>query len=132
MAEVRRQDGQLYPPKTTHQILTGLQRYMLDKDLLALKFLDQKNSVFHDIYHACDSVYQKLHRQGVGTQIYAMLLLSLKQKKRSCGLLVLLVRILTLKSLKRAKEPFFTTRGNAFAFVEVKNRGDCAHRCSSN
>lgn len=63
---------------------------------------------------------------------YATLLLSLRQKKRSCGLLVLLVHILTPKSLKRDKEPFYTTRGNAFAFVEVKNRGDCAHRCSSN
>ena len=43
VAEVRRQDGEPYPPKTIHQILAGLQRYMLDKNPLASKFLDQKN-----------------------------------------------------------------------------------------
>ena len=69
VAEVRRQDGKPYPPKTIHQILAGLQRYMLDKNPLFPQFLDQKNPIFIDIHRACDSVYRSLHQQGVGTAV---------------------------------------------------------------
>ena len=87
VAEVRRQDGKPYPPKTIHQLLAGLQRYMLDKNALAPKFLDQKNPLFRDIHHAY-TVHFTSKELGLK---YATLLLFLKLKRKSCGLLALLV-----------------------------------------
>ena len=38
--EVRRQDGEYYPPRTIHQLLAGLQRHMLDMNYSVPKFLE--------------------------------------------------------------------------------------------
>ena len=67
--EVRRTDGEPYPPRTINQILAGLQRYMLDNNYCVPKFLDWKNSQFRPIHGACDYVYHTLHSQGVGTSV---------------------------------------------------------------
>ena len=56
--EVRRADGDPYPPRTIHQLLAGLQRSMLDHNNRLPKFLDRTNPVFHPIHGARDSVYQ--------------------------------------------------------------------------
>ena len=69
VSEVRRQDGHPYPPKRIHQILAGLQRYMLEKNPLAPKFLDTNDKRFHRIHGVCDTVYRELHQQGVGTSV---------------------------------------------------------------
>ena len=52
-----------YPPKTIHQLLCGLQRYMLDCAPDAPKFMDQKDVRFRDIRGTCDTVF---HSKGVG------------------------------------------------------------------
>ena len=36
---------------------------------MVLKFLDLKESRFHDVHGACDFVYQELHQQGIGTSV---------------------------------------------------------------
>ena len=101
MAEVRRQDGEPpYPLKTIHQILAGLQRYMLDKNPLASKFLDQKNPVFRDIHRACDSVYRKLHQQGVGTEVRHAPVITDAEEEKMWATDV--IGINTPKSLQRA------------------------------
>ena len=64
--EARRKDGAPYPPKTIHQLLCGLQRYMLDHTPDAPKFMDQKDVHFRDIRGTCDTVFRKLHSEGVG------------------------------------------------------------------
>ena len=69
IAEVRRQDGNPYPPKTIHQILAALQWKMLDEHPDFPKFLDSKQWVYHDFIRTCDSVYHELHSQGVGTDV---------------------------------------------------------------
>lgn len=53
--EVRRQDGEFYPPRSIHQNLAGLQQHMLDYNYMALKFLDRSQSCFRPIHKACDS-----------------------------------------------------------------------------
>ena len=125
VAEVWRQDGQPYPPKTIHQILAGLQRYMLDKNPLAPKFLDlvQKNPISHGIHRACDCVYRKLQQQGVVTQVrHAAIIPETEEEK------LWVTGNLTHKSLHRAV--FYYVGKCLVVFMEVKNRGDCAHRCS--
>ena len=69
VAEVRRQDGNPYPPKTIHQILAALQRKMLDEHPDFPKFLDGKHSGYRDFIRTCDSVYRELHSQGIGTDV---------------------------------------------------------------
>ena len=68
--EVRRQDGQHYPPRSIYQILAGLQRHMLEMNHLAPKFLDRSKSEFRPIHGACDAVYHKLHTSGIGTVVH--------------------------------------------------------------
>ena len=46
VTEVRKKDGQPYPPKTIQQILAALQRKMLDINPDAVKFLDSSQSAF--------------------------------------------------------------------------------------
>ena len=70
VVEVRRQDGQPYPPKTIHLILAGLQRIMLEKRPNTPKFLDRKEYRFCELRRSCDSVYRGLHKQGIGTTVH--------------------------------------------------------------
>ena len=52
-----------YPPRTIHQILAGLQRYMLQKNVDAPKIIDRKDSRFRE------NVYRALRQKGVGTDV---------------------------------------------------------------
>ena len=47
--EVRRTDGNPYPPRSIHQLLAGLQRYMLKQNYCLPKFLDRQNQQFRPI-----------------------------------------------------------------------------------
>ncbi len=69
VTEVRRQDGQPYPPRSVHQILAGLQRKMLEKQPDAPKLLDSKEPAFSVLHRTCDTVYRNLHSQGIGTAV---------------------------------------------------------------
>ena len=69
VTEVRRQDGNPYPPKTIQQLLAGLQRKMLDANPDAPRFMDRQESCFRDLTRTCDSVYRDLHSKGVGTSV---------------------------------------------------------------
>lgn len=104
VAKVRRQDGKPYPLKAIHQLLTGLQRYMLDKNALAPKFPDLKNPLFCDIHHACDSVYRALHQQGIGTQVCHTAIISEAEEEKLwttgfIGITTMLCRMLTLTEI---------------------------------
>ena len=85
VSEVYKQDGKPYSPKSIHQLLAGLQCYMLDKNPMVPNFLNLKDSCFNDIHDACDSLYSELHQQESGTSMQhatvvtavALLLLSL-------------------------------------------------------
>ena len=62
--EVRREDGNPYPPRSIHQILVGVQPYMLDNNHCLPKFLDRNNLVFRQIHGACDSISQSSLQWG--------------------------------------------------------------------
>ena len=69
VAEVRNKKGEPYPPRTIHQILAGLQRYMLDKNPNAPKFLNKGEASFRDIRGTCDTVYRDLRSKGIGAEV---------------------------------------------------------------
>ena len=80
--EVRKSDGDPYPPRSIHQILAGLQRHMLDLNYCSPKFLDRQNKMFKPIHGACDSVYHSLHSSGVGTSVrHTSVITPLEEKK---------------------------------------------------
>lgn len=80
---------------------------MLEQNSLAPKFLDlvQKNPITHGIHRACDSVYRKLHQQGV-VHHAAIIPEAEEEKLWVTGI----VGILTPRGLHRA---IFTMWGNA-------------------
>jgi hypothetical protein len=61
VAEVRKGNGDCYPPKTIHQLLAGVQRYLFEVDPHIPKLLDKKC-----VHCTCDVVYRNLHSQGYG------------------------------------------------------------------
>ena len=67
--EVRRGDGEPYPPKTIHQLLAGMQRHMLQSNCCLPKFLDWSNPLFRPIHGACDFIFHELHSKGVGVYV---------------------------------------------------------------
>ena len=82
VAEVRRQDGKPYPPKTIHQLLAALQRKMLDKKPDTPKFLDRHECGFRDLMRTCDSVYRDLHSKGIGTDVRHTLTFSVEDEEK--------------------------------------------------
>ena len=69
VAEVRRQDGNPYPPQTIHQLLAALQRVVLEKDPTIPKICNRKETAFVGLTSTCNSVYRQLHSKGVGTKV---------------------------------------------------------------
>ena len=69
VAEVRRTDGKAYPPRTISQLLAALQRIMLEANPNASKFCNAHNTDFRDLTRTCDSVYRRLHSEGVGAVV---------------------------------------------------------------
>ena len=100
ITEVRRQDGKPYPPRSIHQLLAGLQRYMLSMKSDAPKFLDRKDVRFAPIHGTCETIYRNLHGKGIGTDVrHAAVITSEDEEKlRTTGV----VGCNTPKNLQRA------------------------------
>ncbi len=64
--EARKENGDLYPPATIHQLLCGLLRHMREINHECPKFLDKTNGRFRQLQCTLDSHFSKLHSQGVG------------------------------------------------------------------
>jgi hypothetical protein len=69
VAEVRSQDGKPYTPRSIHQILCGLQRYMTSNSPTAPKILSKDDRRFIDFHSAVDHVYRRLRSEGVGVEV---------------------------------------------------------------
>ncbi len=69
IAEVRKSDGEKYPPKSIQLILSGILRYMRAISDDAPNILDRKDVRFKNIKNACDVVYRALHKEGVGASV---------------------------------------------------------------
>ena len=66
--EVRRKDGSEYPPATIHMLLCGLQRIMRRESEQPFEIF-AKDVSFRKFHGTMESVYQQLHKKGVGTVI---------------------------------------------------------------
>ena len=69
VAEVQNRKGEPYPPRYIHQLLAGLQQYILDKNPNFPKLLDKQQTCFRDIRGTCDTVYRDLRSQGIGAKV---------------------------------------------------------------
>ena len=49
VTEVRKIDGERYPPKSIYQLLYGILRFMRKQDAFAPNFLDQKDGRFREL-----------------------------------------------------------------------------------
>ena len=54
---------------------------MVEKHPNVRNFLDQKDTIFIDIHRTCNSVYQELHSQGVGTDVRRTLGFTAEEEK---------------------------------------------------
>ena len=64
IAEARRTDGQKYTPRTIHQILSGLLRYMRSVSDSCPNILDKNDARFKNIQRSCETVFRGLHKEG--------------------------------------------------------------------
>ena len=100
IAEVRRVDGKPYPPRSIHQLLSGLLRYMRQHDPDAPNILDRKNPKFKSIAGTCESVFRKLHKEGIGASVNHTSVITIEEEQRLWELSILSVG--SPKSLQRA------------------------------
>ena len=69
VAEVRRSDGKPYPPKSIHQLICSILRYMHSVDAACPNVLDRKDARFKEFRGACEVVFRRLHQSGVGADV---------------------------------------------------------------
>ena len=98
--EVRKSDGCAYLHRSIHQLLSGLQRYMLGQNHLLPKFMDRHNPVFRPIHNVCDSVFRELHCSGIGTSVRHTGLITEDEESKLCDYGILGIH--NPKSLQRA------------------------------
>ena len=64
-AEVRKKDGEQYPPKTLHHYILGIQRHMRQTQKSSVNLLEDPE--FLQLQNLLDALYRKLHAAGIGT-----------------------------------------------------------------
>lgn len=67
--ETRKTNGKLYPPSTIHSLLCGLLRHMRNTNPDCPNFLDKKDARFLSLHKTLDSLFNRLHSEGIGRQI---------------------------------------------------------------
>ena len=67
--EVRRKDGSEYPPATVHMLLCGLQRIMRRESEHPFEILAKGDVRFRNFHGTMESVFQQLHKKGVGAVV---------------------------------------------------------------
>ena len=67
--ETRKLDASEYPPKTLHQILCGIQRYMRENAEEPFNIFDKNDHRFRGFRGTCDREFQRLHQNGVGADV---------------------------------------------------------------
>ena len=67
--ETRRIDGTEYPPRTLHNILAALLRYMREINPFVPNFLDEKCAQFSCLHRTMDSMLHRLRSKGIGIAV---------------------------------------------------------------
>ena len=124
IAETRKVNGEPYPPKSLHLLLSGLQRHMKSFNKERAPNIFAKNDpAFTRLHQTMDSLYRKLRASGVGAQKRSTETFTKEEENQLwvCGVL----GIDNPTSLLRAV--FFLTMARSFVYEEVKSIGiyDC-------
>ena len=83
VAELRKVNGEPYPPSTLQSLLSGLLRYMRSVDeKRAPNIFAKSNPAFKELHCTMDSVYKQLCSDGVGAEIHSAEPFS--KRKTSC------------------------------------------------
>ena len=82
VTEVRKKDGSPYPPCSIHLILAGLQRTVREVSPNAPKFFYQSDSTYRDLRWSCDTIYQELRSQGIGTEINRTPIFTMEEEEK--------------------------------------------------
>lgn len=69
IAEVRSSTGAKYTPRSIHQFLSGILRYMRSISDNPPNILDQKDTRLKLINNACEVIFWELQKEGVGTSV---------------------------------------------------------------
>ena len=69
VVEMRRADGDPYPPTTISNVLAGIYRYCKSFVPDCPNFMDRKNHRFRDLTGALQVRYRQLRKEGVGTVV---------------------------------------------------------------
>ena len=67
--EVRKKDGERYPPATIHMLLCALQRIMRRYNKQAFDIFAKKDTRFWQFHGTMETVFQQLHKDGIGAEI---------------------------------------------------------------
>ena len=91
IVEVRKTNGENYPPATLYQLLSGLLRYMREVSPQCPNFLDKNDARFRKLHRTMDAVFHDLHAEGIGRQVkHAQLITATEENSlwdnRVCGL----------------------------------------------
>ena len=68
IVETRKNNAEMYPPRTLYQLLTGLLRHSLLLNTAAPNFLDKNTSTFHSLHAVIDNLFKDLQRNGVAKE----------------------------------------------------------------
>ncbi len=82
VVEVRRNDGCPYPPRTIHQILSGILRHMRSINPMCPNILDRKDGRFRKISGSCEVVFRQLRQAGVGASIKHTATITMEEEQR--------------------------------------------------
>ena len=87
--EARKEDGELYIPRSISQLLAGIQQYIRRKTDSGITLLNGKDHVFQPLHRLLDSLFRDLHTQGIGATQRRSSTLSRDDKERlwSMGML---------------------------------------------
>ena len=67
--EVRKKDGERYPPATIHMLLCALQRIMRRCNKQPFDIYAKKDMRFWQFHGTMETVFQQLHKDGIGAEI---------------------------------------------------------------
>ena len=111
IAEVRRVDGDQYPPRTIHQLLSGILQYMRSCSCDTPNVLDRRVKC---IQGACEVAFRK---EGFGTSVRHAAVITVEEEDQLWELR--LMNITTPKGLQRA---VFTMWGKCAVYEVEKSR----------
>lgn len=69
VVEVRKKNGEKYPPATLHQLLCGLLRHMRGLNSMCPNFLDKGDKRFKQLHNTLDAYFHNLHADGIGIKV---------------------------------------------------------------